>query len=264
VPTLDTREARLDYLVRGSGAPVTVFAHGIGATIAETRTLGSGVLGAKAFFSFRGHGGSTTPAGDPADVWSYPALARDLAAVAESCSATRALGVSMGAGALCSLLADCPDRFERLLFFLPAALDEPRCDVDPARVERGARLFDSGDAAAIATMLYDELPAGAKELPGAVDYVRAQAAQLAQLRLGDAARTISRAAPLADRAALRAVTAPALVVGQQGDEVHAAWVAEQLAAALPNAQLHVFSEAGALWLARRRLRELIAGFLNEA
>jgi pimeloyl-ACP methyl ester carboxylesterase len=264
VPTLDTGEVRLDYLVRGSGRPATVFAHGIGATIAETRTLSSGVLGRKVFLSFRGHGGSSTPAGDPAQVFGYPALARDLAAVAERCSATRALGVSMGAGALLSLLAEAPDRFERLVFFLPAALDLLRRDVDPARVEEGARLFDSGDVDAIARMLHDELPAGARDLPGTAEYVRAQAGELARLRLGDAARTIARSLPLADRSALRAVRAPALVIGQQGDEVHAAWVAEQLAGALPNATLHVFSEAGALWLARRRLRELIAGFLNAA
>ncbi len=264
MPTLDSGEAQLDYLVRGSGRPVTVFAHGIGATIAESRTLGSGVLGSKAFFAFRGHGGSTTPAGEPADVWSYAALARDLAAVANQCAATRALGVSMGAGALLHLLAETPNRFERLVFFLPAALDTARSDVDPARVEKGAQRFDSGDAGAIAGMLYNELPAGAQALPGAADYVRAQAEQLARLHLGDASRTIARAYPLADRSALHAVTVPALVIGQQGDDVHAAWVAEELAAALPAAVLHIFSEAGALWLARRRLRELISGFLNAA
>jgi pimeloyl-ACP methyl ester carboxylesterase len=263
MPVLDTGEVSLDYLVRGSGRPVTVFAHGIGATIAETRTLGSGVLGRKVFFAFRGHGGSTVPAGPPGDVWGYPALARDLAAVADRCTASRALGVSMGAGALLALLAETPERFERLVFFLPAAIDAARPDVDARRVERGAQLFDSGDADAIAAMLYDELPPGAREMPGAADYVAAQGQELARLRLGDAARAIARAHPLADRSALRAVHAPALVIGQQGDDVHAAWVAEELAAGLPNARLHVFREAGALWLARRRLRELIAGFLNQ-
>ena len=68
--------------------------------------------------------------------------------------------------------------------------------------------------------------------------------------------------PIGDRAALAAVTAPALVIAQQGDSAHPVWVAEQLADALPAGQLRVFGAEGALWSARAELRALVAGFLN--
>ena len=115
----------IEYLCTGSGEPVTVFAHGLGSGIEETRPLGSAVPGSRVFFHFRGHGRSTAPAG----TWSYADLATDLLAVADRFDASRALGASLGAGALCRLLADRPDRFERLVFFLPAVLDEPRPEV---------------------------------------------------------------------------------------------------------------------------------------
>jgi pimeloyl-ACP methyl ester carboxylesterase len=68
--------------------------------------------------------------------------------------------------------------------------------------------------------------------------------------------------PIADRSVLSAVTAPVLVVAQEGDPVHLVSVAREVAAALPNAQLHVFPEAGGIWLARDELRNLISTFLN--
>ena len=100
----------LEQLVTGVGDPVTVFAHGLGGDIAGTRPLGSAVTGRRVFFHFRGHGRSDAPPGP----WSFADLADDLRAVADRAGATRALGVSMGAGALCRLLASTPERFERI------------------------------------------------------------------------------------------------------------------------------------------------------
>ena len=85
----------LERLVTGAGEPVTVFAHGLGSGIAETRPLGSAVPGRKVFFQFRGHGRSATPPGP----WTYADLARDLRAIADLSGATQALGVSLGASA---------------------------------------------------------------------------------------------------------------------------------------------------------------------
>ena len=73
---------------------------------------------------------------------------------------------------------------------------------------------------------------------------------------------LAAAAPLSDRAVLRAVTAPALVIAQEQDTEHPVWVAEQLAASLPNAHLEVLSPGGILVRHRARMRELIGGFLN--
>ncbi|MEN3309940.1 MAG: 3-oxoadipate enol-lactonase, partial [Micromonosporaceae bacterium] len=109
--------ADLEYLRTGHGEPVTVFAHGLGNGIADTRPLGSGVPGTRVFFQFRGHGRSRAPGVR----WTYADLAADLAAVAGATGATRALGVSLGAAALCRLVAGAPGRFERLVFVLPGA-----------------------------------------------------------------------------------------------------------------------------------------------
>ena len=64
----------------------------------------------------------------PPGPWTYLDLARDLRAVADLTGATRALGVSLGAGALVRLLADNPSRFERVVIFLPASLVAPSPD----------------------------------------------------------------------------------------------------------------------------------------
>lgn len=111
----------IEYLVAGVGVPdpVTVFAHGRGGAIGTTRVLGSGVPGRKVFFHFRGHGRSTPV---PTDSWTFTELAGDLAAVADHVGATRALGASLGAAALATLLAAAPDRFERSVFYLPAVI----------------------------------------------------------------------------------------------------------------------------------------------
>src|SRR5690349_9871014 len=136
----------LEWSLGGEASPVTVFAHGLGGSIGDTRPLGSAVLGRKVFFHFRGHGRSAAPGG----VWTYADLARDLRAVADLSGATRAVGASMGAGALCRLLADNPTRFDRAVFFLPAVLDEPRPVAAKQRLTMLLEAIESGDAATVA------------------------------------------------------------------------------------------------------------------
>jgi pimeloyl-ACP methyl ester carboxylesterase len=202
---LDGPNGAIEFITTGSGLPATVFAHGVTGSIQTTRPFGSGVLGSRTFFHFRGYGASA-PAAKPL---TYPALEADLRAVVDHVGATRALGVSMGAGALCRLLASTPLRFERLVFALPAALDRPRTDTAPDGLE------------------------------------------------------LAEAAPLSDRTVLRAVTAQALVIAQEEDPEHPVWVAEQLAASLPDARLEVLAPGGILLRHRAAMRELIGGFLNE-
>jgi pimeloyl-ACP methyl ester carboxylesterase len=195
----------LEFTTTGSGLPATVFAHGINGSIATTRPFGSGVQGSRTFLHFRGYGASTA-AETPV---TYAALAGELRAVADHVGATQALGVSMGAGALCALLADTPLRFRRLVFVLPAVLDRPR-----------------SDDALVGTVL-------------------------------------SAAVPITDRTTLAAVTSPALVIAQEQDLEHPVWVAEQLAASLPDAHLTVMPPGGILVRHRAEMRYLIGGFLSE-
>jgi 3-oxoadipate enol-lactonase len=248
----------LECLYTGAGDPVTVFAHGLGQGIAETRPLGSAVAGRKVYFHFRGHGRSSSPAGG----WTYPDLARDLRAVADLTGATRAVGVSLGAGALARLLADNPGRFERVVFFLPAALSEPR--PAPARERLGALLAATReqDTAALAEVISDELPPSVRGTTASWAYLRQRIEHLVHFGLGDGLAGLPDEVPVPDPTALAAVTAPALVIGCRGDELHPVDVARSLAAALPRAELHVYNRPGVLWHDRADLRERVAGFLN--
>jgi 3-oxoadipate enol-lactonase len=248
----------LECMTTGSGEPVTVFAHGLGQGISEARPLGSGVAGQKVFFQFRGHGTSDAPAGR----WTYGDLARDLRAVADLHGATRALGISLGAGALCRLLAANPGRFERLVFFLPAVLDRPRGPVALQRLAALREAIDSGEATAVAEVVALEVPEALRTSPAVWAYLRRRVEQLLRDGLSAGLTALPTQVAVPDRAALAAVTVPALVIGCRGDDLHPAEVAEELAALLPRASLHVYDRPGVLWTERADLRERVAGFLN--
>jgi 3-oxoadipate enol-lactonase len=250
--------AELECLSTSDGEPVTVFAHGLGQGIAETRPLGSGVTGRKVFFHFRGHGRSSAPDGD----WTHSDLARDLRAMADLSGATRALGASLGAGALARLLADSPGRFDRVVFFLPAALDTPR--PEPARQLLAALLVAVADqdTTAITDVIAHEVPSAVRTTPAGWTYLRQRIDQLVHHGLAPGLAGLPDEAPVPDVDALGAVTAPALVIGCRGDELHPVDVARSLAALLPRASLHVYDRPSVLWTERADLRQRIAGFLN--
>ncbi|MCW2640610.1 MAG: alpha/beta hydrolase fold protein [Dactylosporangium sp.] len=249
----------LECLTTGSERPVTVFAHGLAGGIAETRPLGSGVSGRRVFFQFRGHGRSAAPPGR----WTYLDLARDLRAIADLHGATRALGVSLGAGALCRLLADNPNRFEKVVFFLPAVLDQLRPRAATQRLTDLLAAVEAEDAAAVADVIALEAPAQMRNTPAAWSYLRQRLEQLMRDGLAEGIAELPGQVALTDRAALGEVTASALVLACRGDELHPVEVAEQLAAALPVATLHVYDRPGVMWTERADLRERIAGFLND-
>lgn len=248
----------LEYLVTGAGEPVTVFAHGLGNGIAETRPLGSAVDGRRVFFQFRGHGRSSAPEGR----WTYADLARDLRAVADLTGATRALGVSLGAGALCRALADDPRRFERVVLYLPSALDKPREKLARDRLTGLLAAIDTGDAGELASALASEIPANLRNTPTGWAYLRQRVEQLMNDGLAPGLASLPDEVPIEDRKVLEDVTADALVIGCRGDELHPAAVAEEIAEALPKSSLHIYDRPGVLWTQRGDLRDRIAGFLN--
>jgi 3-oxoadipate enol-lactonase len=249
---------RLEQLITGVGEPVTVFAHGLAGDITGTRPLGSAVAGRRVFFHFRGHGRSGVPPGP----WSFADLAEDLRAASDAAGATRALGVSMGAGAMCRLLADTPDRFERVVLHLPAPLDGVRPPAAVQRLERLLTAIESGEAASIAEAVELELPPPVRNTPAGWGYLRQRVEQLQGDGLASELETLWRAAALADESVLTAVTAPVLVIGCVGDDLHPVAVAERLAVLMPHADLHVYDRPSLLWTHRRDLRERISAFLN--
>jgi 3-oxoadipate enol-lactonase len=258
VPVFTHDGEDIDYLASGSGEPVTVFAHGLSGSIAETRPLGSGVAGTRVFFHFRGHGESSSPPGP----WSYDDVGAELLAVADHFGARRAVGASMGAGAILNVLAKDPGRFDRVVLFLPAVLDTIPLDAPVHRLTALADAIDNSDVERLATMLVDDQPPAVRALPAVHDYMRLRAESLVGTPVSTAIRSIPLSVPIDDRSALKAVHIPVLVIGQRGDPVHLVSVAEEIADALPNAQLYVFPEDGGLWLARDELRTVITTFLN--
>lgn len=240
-------------IVTGAGAPVTLVAHGLGASVPESRALASGIPGTKLFPQARGHGDAPMPVDA-----GYGELAADLLAVADAHGATQAFGTSMGAHALLRLLASHPDRFERVVLFLPAAIDTP-----VRRTPALAQALASGERERVLSVVLEEL-AGLPE-----DAVRAYARARTDFLLASPGLPALLAAlpgdrPVADRAALATVTADVLVIGQEGDDLHPAQVARELAAALPRAELVVLDRPHAAFTDRARLRSLIAGHLGAA
>ena len=249
----------LERLVTGVGEPVTIFAHGLAQGIPETRVYGSGVAGRRVFFQFRGHGRSDAPPGD----WTYADLTRDLRAIADLSGATRALGVSLGAGALCRLLADSPHRFEKLVFVLPAVLTQRASPASHDRIVTLLEALNSGDIGQLANQLVAEVPKTFRNAAPGWAYVRQRLDALLRDGLAPGVAAFAEQSAIADLADLTQVTAPALVIGCLGDELHPVGVAEELAEALPHAQLQVYQRPALLWTERAELRDRISAFLND-
>jgi len=246
--------------VTGNGSPVTVFAHGLGGSIDETRPFGSGVLGTRVFYSQPGHESSGGAGPRP---WDYARLAALVRRVADDHAATRAVGVSLGAGALLRALADCADRFDRVVLVLPAALDR-RARGSTDRLHRLAGPARRGDEAALAAVLLGELDPGVRDRADAVAWAREQAGRLVRPAVVGALAELPERAPLEDRAELRRCDRPVLVLGADGDPAHPPEIARAVAAALPRAQLVLLPPGGLLWTHRQRVRRLVTDFLDAA
>ncbi|MET9020742.1 alpha/beta hydrolase [Actinopolymorpha sp. NPDC004070] len=248
-----TGESRPAYVLTGSGSPTTVFAPGLGGSVEQTRPFGSGVRGTRAFLEANEKSGQHL---------TYADLAGDVRRIADELGAARAVGVSLGAGAILRLLATAPDRFERVVLLLPAALDRPRSARIATRMRAAAGDADRGDVDAVAAALRALQPASARDRADVVAWSRDRARALAGPAFARVLRAFADQQPLADRGVLTGCTAPVLVVGQDGDEAHPADVARETAAALPNAELVVFPPGGLLWEHRAATRERISAFLN--
>jgi pimeloyl-ACP methyl ester carboxylesterase len=243
-------------VVTGSGAPVTAAAHGLGASIAETRPLLSGVDGTRVFYAARGH------AGDLPEPFTYSDLGDDLLAVADDHGATRALGVSMGAGALLSVLSRSPSRFDKVVLFLPGALDQPRKDDAVRRFAALVAALERKDLAGVREFVSAEIPAELRDRAAAYLDARAQFL-LDSPGVAVGVTSLPPVTPVPDRSVLASVATEVLVLAQEGDPLHPAQVAREVAAALPKAGLVVFDQPGALLRERARLRGLISDFLND-
>lgn len=247
----------LELLLAGRGDPRTVFAHGLAGSIPTTRPYAGKVPGTRAFLHFRGHGASDFPDGP----WTYAALAAELWAVADHVEATRALGISMGAGALCAGLAAEPDRFERVVLVLPAAIDRPRQDAAMTRLAHLADLVEEGDRERVTQHLLDGEPQQVVNDPGVRHWAREQAGRLLGSGVAHGLRSLPHQTPVTDWEVLSRVSAPVLLLAQEGDATHPASVARELAEVLPSAILRVLPRGGIMWQHRSHVRDLVGEFL---
>ncbi|WP_433266157.1 alpha/beta fold hydrolase [Actinosynnema sp. CS-041913] len=206
----------MTYRSYGSGAPVTLVGHGLGATPGEARLPTSGLPGTKVVVTLPSHGDAPDA---PAGYWTYRRIAADLRAVAREVGATRAIGVSLTSGALLSLLADEPDAFEKVALLLPAVLDEPRRPL--AREYAITVIGGPPEYLAERRQAFRRLDRALAELPG------------------------QTAVP--DRSLLHAVRIPVLVVGATEDPLHPEDVAKATAAAFPDGRLELVPS----WLTHR-------------
>jgi pimeloyl-ACP methyl ester carboxylesterase len=258
MPDVSTADATIYYEVDGQGEPVTVIAHGLTNNRNELAALTPLVPGTKVRFDFRGHGRSSAPETG----YAFADFARDLEAVADEVGATRAVGTSLGAGAIASLLAREPDRFERMVWLLPAALDLPFSFTD-----RYERMADDLEGRSTCEMI-DAVTADPRRV---AEYVQVPS-RLEIDRLmwehehpDGVARAIRGAIadwPVKDRGTLRRVSAPTLLICVEGDEIHPAELGRILAELMPGAELEVFPDVEALFGAIPVLVQRVSAFLT--
>ena len=258
MPTVVSEGVTLAVDVMGDGEPVTLVAHGLTGNRKDLAILAPFVPGTKVLFDFRGHGDSGRP---PAGRYSMDHFAADVDNVASAFDASRLVGVSLGGGATLRLLRSRPDRFERLVFILPARLEE--ADQATAKLLRLADLLEARSLEEVAAIVVAEEDAGGAfdGLPGTRDRRREAILSMNRDGMPHAIRESIADPPIPDPEPIRKVTAPALVVGQEGDPAHRAEVARDLARILPNADLILFEDPAALLAAVAELTARVGAFL---
>lgn len=257
MPELPTDDVTIHYEVDGDGDPVIVVAHGLTNNRNELAALTPVVPGTKVRFDFRGHGRSSAPETG----YAFADFARDLQAVADHVGATRAVGTSLGAGAIANLLSRLPDRFERMVWLLPAALDLPFAFRD--RYEELASVLEgkSPQEAIEAVMADPERAAAHIRAPWRFDLDRLMWEHEHPDGVARAIRGAMSDWPVQNRNDLRRVTAPTMIICVDGDPIHPAELGAILADLLPKAELETFPTVSAMFESIPRLVQRVAAFL---
>ena len=236
MPEVRTDDATLYCEVDGDGAPVTVLAHGLTNNRNELAAFTPFVPGTKVRFDFRGHGRSSSP---PAG-YRFGDFARDVDAVASAFGATVAVGTSLGAGAIGNLVCRVPDRFERMVWLLPAGLDGPFALAGSYHALAGDLEGTTPEEALEAVLNDPHRAAEFLETPWRLDLERVLWQHDDPDGLARAIHGVVEDWPIPDREMLREVRVPTLIVCIEGDEVHPAELGRIIASLMPNAELVVY------------------------
>jgi pimeloyl-ACP methyl ester carboxylesterase len=258
MPELWTEDCTLHIEVEGEGEPVTVFAHGLTNNAQELALFTPMLSGTRVRFDFRGHGASEVA---PEGTYRFTDFARDLRAVSDAYGATRAVGTSLGAGALLHLMADEPDRYDRVVFLLPAGLDRPF-----RHRERYLPMADALETLplgeAIDRILAEPVRREAYAVaPFLEAYDRANFERINPAGVARAIREVTLDWPVQDREVLRSIETPVLLIARGGDPVHALEVAEVMLDLFPNAELIAYADGAAMFLDVPNLIPHVAAFL---
>ena len=257
MPEVRTDDATLYAEVEGAGEPVTVFAHGLTNNRNELAAFTPLLPGTKVRFDFRGHGRSSAP---PTG-FAFADFARDVDAVASEFGATVAVGTSLGAGAIANLVCRVPDRFERMIWLLPAGLDAPFPARDRYHELAGTLEGDDPTAALEAVLSDPARVAEYLETPWRLEIERVLWEHDDFAGLARAVHAVVEDHPIPDREMLRGIDIPTLIVGLEGDAVHPAELARLLAALLPNAELIVMESQQRLFEEIPRLVQRVSSFI---
>jgi pimeloyl-ACP methyl ester carboxylesterase len=245
MPQIVTEDATLHVEVDGDGLPVSILAHGLMNSCRELAALTPLVPGTKVRFCFRGHGHSSSPERG----YRFADFARDLSAVADAHGASIAFGTSLGAGAIGHLLTKQPDRFEKLILLLPAGLDQPFRHKQKLLHTAGLMDGKSTQEAIEAITADPGRAQGYLDYPWLRDFDRQMLQELNTMGVPRAIREVIEDWPLEDRGQMRKVTAPALLICREGDDIHPAEVGRILSAVMPNAELMMFPDGAEMYQA---------------
>ncbi|MGH7482471.1 MAG: alpha/beta fold hydrolase, partial [Longimicrobiales bacterium] len=173
-----------------------------------------------------------------------------------------AVGTSLGAGAIMSLLEHDPVRFDRIVMLLPASLDVPfrnpeRFDAIADLLEAYPREEAIGRILAMNGERYERAP-WLREFDIALWH------DMNTAGVARAIREVTRDISISDRELLRKVDAPVLLICREGDSIHPAELGRILADLFPNAELITLTSEEELIASIPVLVERVRAFLEEA
>ncbi len=251
MPEIRTEDATLYCEVDGRGEPITVLAHGLTNNRNELAAFTPFVPGTKIRFDLRAHGRSSSPAAG----YRFEDFARDVDAVADAFGATVAVGTSLGAGAIGNLVCRVPDRFQRMVWLLPAGLDVSFPLKDRYHELAGGLEGKTPQQALDAILNDPRRVAEYLETPWRLEIDRMLWDHADPDGLARAIHGVVEDHPIPDRELLREIRIPTLIVCIEGDEIHPAELGRILADLMPNAELLEYPSQAALF---ERLPELVA------
>ena len=258
MPEVRNGDVTLHVEVDGAGDPVTVFAHGLTNSCRELAPFTPSLSGTAVRFCFRGHGHSSAPEHG----YRFADLASDLDAVARAFGARNAVGTSMGAGAIMSLLEHDPARFERIVMLLPASLDVPFRN--PERFDGIADLLESYPKDEAIERILETSHERYEAAPWLRELDLLLWQDMNPLGVARAIREVVRDVSISDRELLRKVEAPVLLICREGDTLHPAELGRILHDLFANSELVTLASEEELIASIPMLVERVRAFLEGA